>query len=148
VGKGLTYLGFAAFYGCQNLERVFFRGNAPTLGQDGFGHSGPFFGGDPLATVYYLPGTTGWGPTFDGRPTALWNPQVQNFSLSLGQGQGRFGLTIAGTVDIPVVIEASSDLLATAWTPLQTCTLTNGLIDFIDPSSTSYPVRFYRIRAP
>ena len=25
-------------------------------------------------TVYYLPGTTGWGPTFGGRPTALWPP--------------------------------------------------------------------------
>ena len=23
-------------------------------------------------TVYYLPGTTGWGATFGGRPTALW----------------------------------------------------------------------------
>ena len=30
------------------------------------------FYGDNNATVYYLPGTTGWGTTFDGRPTALW----------------------------------------------------------------------------
>jgi hypothetical protein len=27
---------------------------------------------DMNATVYYLPGTTGWGPTYAGRPTALW----------------------------------------------------------------------------
>ena len=148
VGKGLTYLGFAAFYGCQNLMNVFFRGNAPTLGHDAFGHSGPFFGGATLATVYYLPGTTGWGSTLDGRPAELWNPQFQNLSLSLGQGQGRFGFTVSGTADIPLVIEASTDLLATTWAPLQTCTLTNGLIDFIDASSTGYPVRFYRIRAP
>ena len=27
---------------------------------------------DNDATVYYLPGTTGCGPTFGGRPTMLW----------------------------------------------------------------------------
>jgi hypothetical protein len=32
------------------------------------------FTGDTNATVYYLPGTTGWGATFGGRPTALWTP--------------------------------------------------------------------------
>jgi hypothetical protein len=32
------------------------------------------FDGDTNATVYYLPGTTGWGTTFGGRPTALWTP--------------------------------------------------------------------------
>ena len=25
------------------------------------------------ATIYYLPGTSGWGPTFGGRPTMPWN---------------------------------------------------------------------------
>jgi hypothetical protein len=34
------------------------------------------FHGDNNATVCYLPGTTGWGSTFGGRPTALWDPQV------------------------------------------------------------------------
>jgi hypothetical protein len=28
------------------------------------------------ATVYYLPGTTGWATTFGGRPTVLWDPPV------------------------------------------------------------------------
>jgi hypothetical protein len=30
------------------------------------------FNGDNNAIVYYLPGTTGWGTTYGGRPTALW----------------------------------------------------------------------------
>ena len=31
------------------------------------------FYSDSNVTVYYLPGTTGWGSTFGGRPTALWS---------------------------------------------------------------------------
>ncbi len=38
-------------------------------------------------TVYYLPGTTGWGSTFGGWPTALW---YQPKPLILGNGW-RFG---------------------------------------------------------
>jgi hypothetical protein len=34
------------------------------------------FSGDTNANVYYLTGTAGWGSTFGGRPTALWNPAV------------------------------------------------------------------------
>jgi hypothetical protein len=33
---------------------------------------------DNNATVYYLPGTTGWGASYGGRPTALWpQPTIQ-----------------------------------------------------------------------
>jgi hypothetical protein len=48
-----------------NLAKVYFQGNAPTIGQNAFNR-------DDEATVYYLPGKTGWGATFCGRPTALW----------------------------------------------------------------------------
>ena len=61
----------------------------------------------------------------------------------------RFGqLTITGTADIPLLIETSTDPLSTTWSPLQTCTLTNGLFEFTDSGSVNYPVRFYRIRPP
>ena len=40
-------------------------GNAPTLGADVFAKS-------DKATVYYHPDTKGWGSTFGGRPTAVW----------------------------------------------------------------------------
>jgi hypothetical protein len=147
VGKGLTYLGYAAFFSCPNLVSVFFHGNAPTPGQGWFGQSGPLLTNDP-ATVYYLPGTTGWDSTFDGRPTKLWNPLLQDYSFGSGPDQGCFEFTIRGTPDIPLLIETSTDPLAATWTPLQTCVLTNGLFEFTDSGSINYPVRFYRIRPP
>jgi hypothetical protein len=101
-----------------------------------------------LVTVYYLPGTTGWEPTFSQRPTKLWNPQVQTSDASFGVQQGRFGFNIAGTPDIPIVIEACPDPAAGAWSPVQNCTLTNGLIYFSDPQQTNHSGCLYRIRSP
>ncbi len=62
-----------AFLDCTNLRALYFGGNAPSLG------GAYVFQGDNHATVYYLPGTTGWGTTFGGRPTALWTqvPTIQ-----------------------------------------------------------------------
>jgi hypothetical protein len=98
--------------------------------------------------VYYLPKTTGWGPTFAGRPTALWNPTAQTGDPSFGVRPNGFGFNIAGTADIPLVIEASTDLASRSWVTLQSCTLTNGSIYFSDPQWTNYPSRIYRIRSP
>ncbi len=60
----LTSLSGAAFIGCTGLTGVYFLGNAPGPGTDT-----SVFQADTLATVYYLPGTLGWGATFDGLPT-------------------------------------------------------------------------------
>ena len=60
----------------------------------------------------------------------------------------QFGFNIAGTPDIPLVIEASADLAGSSWTPLHACTLTNGLVYFSDPQWTNHPRGFYRIRSP
>jgi hypothetical protein len=146
IGKGLAYLGAGAFNYCNNLPGVFFRGNAPTLGIDYFGEDS--FHPDELVTLYYLTGTTGWSSTYAGRPTMLWNPLVQTTDGSFGVRQNQFGFNIAGTPDMPLVIEASAALPAGSWTPLQTCTLTNGLLYFSDPQWTNYSKRFYRIRSP
>src|SRR5262249_8369329 len=105
------------------------------------------FDGSP-ATVYYLPMTSGWGETFLGRPTKLWNPQAQTTDGSFGVRQNQFGFNIAGTADIPLVVEASAGLAGATWIPLQTCTLTNGLLYFADPQWKNYSARFYRIRSP
>ena len=56
----------AAFGHCSKLQTVYFNGNAPTMGSD-------VFRGADKATIYFLPGTTGWGKEFGGRPTAVWN---------------------------------------------------------------------------
>ena len=146
IGKGLAYLGAGAFNYCNNLAGVYFQGNAPTLGIDYFGEDS--FHPDELVTLYYLPGTTGWSSTYAGRPTKLWNPQAQTTDGSFGVRQNQFGFDIAGTPEIPVVIEASAALAPASWIPLQTCTLTNGLLYFSDPEWTNYSKRFYRIRSP
>jgi hypothetical protein len=125
VGRSLTYLGLGAFSWCSNLVGVYFRGNAPKLGQSpGFGED--IFHGTP-AIAYFLPRTTGWGPTYANIPAVLWNPQARTDDASFGVRLDRFGFNITGTADIPLVVEASTNL-ARSWVPLQSCTLTNGLI--------------------
>jgi hypothetical protein len=65
-------------------------------------------------------------------PAMLWNPQAQTNDASFGVRQNRFGFNITGTADIPLVTEATTNLAAQSWVPLQSCTLTNGSIYFGD----------------
>src|SRR5207253_789928 len=73
IPASLTYVGDDAFGDCYGLIATYFLGIAPPdpfdVFDDGFG------GYDPVI-VYYLPGTTGWGPDFSNVPTELWNPQA------------------------------------------------------------------------
>jgi len=63
IPSSVTGLGTEAFANCGvNLASVHFAGNAPT-------NDGTAFNGDSKTTVYYEPGTTGWGSTFGGAPT-------------------------------------------------------------------------------
>jgi len=67
IPNSVTNIGVCAFERCTNLTSLYFQGDAPSLGED-------ICGGDEKATIYYLPGTTGWESTFGGRPTAVWTP--------------------------------------------------------------------------
>lgn len=67
VPERVASIGDWAFNGCSGLTRVFFQGDAPVSGWHVFGNV-------TGVTVYHLPGKTGWGSTFGGRPTALWTP--------------------------------------------------------------------------
>jgi hypothetical protein len=138
IPAAIGSVGQDAFYDCTNLQGLFFKGNAPALiGADVFVY-------DTNAIVYYLPGATGWGTTFAGRPAVLWNPLMQSSSV----GPSGFGFNITGTADIPIVVEAATSPANATWVPLQTLNLTNGAFNFIDPNWTNYPTRFYRIRSP
>jgi hypothetical protein len=148
IGKGLAFLGAGTFSYCGNLVGVYFEGNAPTPGASGNGED--IFYVDPLVTLYYLPGTTGWGSTYATTPpipAVLWNPQSQSAAGGMAAGTS-FGFNVVGTADIPIVIEASANPGSGSWVPLQTCTLTNGSINFSDPDSSTIPARVYRIRSP
>ena len=65
VGSGVKSIGSGAFVDCPALRSVYFQGNAPAPNNDL-----NTFSGDTNATVYYVPGTTGWGTIFDGIPCA------------------------------------------------------------------------------
>ncbi|MEI6750902.1 MAG: hypothetical protein WCM93_17255, partial [Bacteroidota bacterium] len=125
------------FESCPSLRGIFFKGNAPAVGASAFL-------GDDQATVYYLPGRVGWNLWASPPPAVLWNPQPQSPIVQANQ----LGFTITGTTNIPMVVEACTDLAGPAWLALQTCTLTNGSIYFSDPDWTNHPTRFYRIRSP
>jgi hypothetical protein len=143
VGSGVTNIVPDPFAYCKRLSSVYFKGNAPT-----------FVGSGIIATAYYLPGTTGWGPTlgtnlYSQWPTVLWNPQAQNF----GVGTNGFGFNVTGSSNLVIVVEAATNLGSPAWSPVSTNTLntfvgTNGTSYFSDPQWTSYSSRFYRFRSP
>ncbi|HXP63532.1 MAG TPA: leucine-rich repeat domain-containing protein, partial [Dongiaceae bacterium] len=143
IPKGVTAIGLREFFDCTKLTSVYFKGNAPTVGDLAFAAGVP--SQDP-ATVYYLPGTTGWGSTLGGLPTRLWNPQVQPGSFGIRTNQ--FGFNITGSSNLVVVIEASTNLLNPSWYPLQTNTLNGNSLHFADPQWTNYPSRFYRLSMP
>ena len=143
IPNSVTSIGSGAFRYCTNLTGAYFWGNAPSATLDVFDY-------DNHATAYYLRGTAGWGSMFGGRPTAAWllpNPLILN-SPSFGVQSNRFGFIISWATNLPVVVEASSNLAGGTWTSLQTCTLTNGSIYFSDPAWTNHPTRFYRLRSP
>lgn len=144
IPESVMFLNGAAFASCPNLTSVYFKGDVPRAGTPGQ----PVFAYNSNITVYYLPGTTGWGAAFEGMPTVLWNPQVQTNDPSFGVRTNRFGFTITGTTNIPIVVEACTNSTGSAWVSVQSCNLTNGSLYFIDPQWTNYPARFYRLRWP
>src|SRR5260221_347448 len=156
IANSVTNIGIQAFASCPVLVEVYFEGNAPGNVPSNL------FSGDTNAVLYFLEGTTGWGPRFAGLPTKLWNPQVQTADSKFGVQNNHFGFIITGTADILVTVEACTSLAEPVWSPLSTLTLTNGSSYFSDPqwfgptvtssqlppAWTNYPSRFYHIRSP
>jgi hypothetical protein len=146
VPAGITNID-AAFQNCTSLQAVNFMGNAPAINT--WAAASPFIGSTP--TVYYLPGTSGWGPTFAGRPTALWsllNPLILTHNTLFGARSNGFGFAISWATNVPVIVENCTNLANPDWRPLQTNILSNGLSYFIDPQWANNPTRFYRVRSP
>jgi hypothetical protein len=149
IPASVTNIGGGAFNDCTSLTGVYFQGNSPTPTNDSSVFSGdpPYYPNDPV-TVYYLPGTTGWGALFDGRPTAPWflpNPLILNNGPGFGVQPGGFGFTISWATNASVVVEATTNLAHPVWLPMSTSPLTGGTSYFSDPQWTNYPERFYRV---
>jgi hypothetical protein len=128
---------------------VCFEGNAPAVGLDVFDDSftQPVVGHFNPATVYFLPGTSGWSTNFAGLPTAIWTPQVQTADGSFALKANQFGFNVNWASGISVVVEASPSLSNPVWSPLATNSLNDGTFYFTDPQWTNYPSRFYRVRS-
>ena len=78
IPNNVTNIGRNAFYDCYNMTGVYFEGNAPISAYDS-----SVFSSDNAVIVYYLPGTTGWDRSFDGKITGLWSQIVPyNFTIS------------------------------------------------------------------
>lgn len=140
IGSRVSNIGHDAFSGCTKLAAVYFRRNAPGLGQNVFQFSNN-------ATVFYLPDTSGWNSTFGGRPTTPWYPRVLSDLPTFGVRSNQFGFNITWASDKVVVVEAATNLLNPAWSPISTNTLDGGSTYFSDPQWRNYPSRLYRVRA-
>lgn len=141
IPSSVTTIGDDAFLNCTNLNGIFFKGNIPVF----VGAS--IFTSHPGPTVYYLPGTTGWGSTFAGAPTELWLPQAQPTGTGFGETTNPFGFNINWASGQTVAVDACTNLANPSWQPLQTNTLTTGSAYFSDPQWMNYPARFYRLRS-
>lgn len=140
---GVTILGF--FGDCPSLTSIYFQGNAPSPDtipyQDAFQST-------QNATVYYLPGTTGWDDFSlnTDLPIMLWLPQAQ--SAGFVSQTNQFGFNINWASGQTVVIDACTNISNHNWQPIQTNLLTTGSASFTDPQSANFPGRFYRLRSP
>jgi hypothetical protein len=143
IPNSVTKIGGYAFIFCPSLTAAYFQGNAPPDDGTAF-ESGS-------TTVYYLPGTTGWGATFGSRPTALWAlpyPVILSGNTNLGVQNNQFGFNVSWATNVPVIVLAATNLAQPVWTPVSTNALANGTFYFNDPKWTNYPGRFYRLRSP
>jgi hypothetical protein len=134
----VTSISDSAFASCTSLKSAYFAGDAPP-------DLGDAFSGDPVAIVYYLPGTTEWGATFGDAPTELWNPQATAFAISGAQ----FSFNITGPANATVVVEACTSLADPVWLPMSTNTLSgSGASSFTDLQGTDFSNHYYRFSAP
>jgi hypothetical protein len=144
IPRSVTTIGTSAFYSCTQLNSIYCLGNSPIPTDD---TSAFLYNNNPK--VYYLPGTTGWGANFDGVPTASWKlpyPTILNFEPDFGIQTNSFGFTISWATNVPVVVEACTNLSNPVWTPVGTNVLTSGSSYFSDLQWANYPGRFYRLR--
>jgi hypothetical protein len=91
------------------------------------------------ATVYYRLGTSGWGPTFGGLPTALWGLQLKYaFSppyLILYWPAGSTSLSLEVSTNL-------SDL--NAWTQVSNVFMVDGEDEAV--IDTAYGLGFFRLK--
>lgn len=103
----------------------------------------------PLGTLvlncHTLYGATYYGGNFGYGVVFSLNlaPEISDPYFS----QNSFGFNISGVSNDTVVIEVSTSLTPTGWSPLQTNSFGPSPFQFVDSASTNRPGRFYRARS-
>jgi hypothetical protein len=136
LGPGVKNIGDFALGDGPSLQSVLFKGNIPNLS----GTNRDVFGTSTNVTVFVLPGTTGWGPTFAGRPTLWFMPRPIQSSFSAGS----FGFGWTGSGVIPMNVQRRASLVEGDWSPIATGVTNAMFADTNTPSGRAY----YRAALP
>jgi len=122
IPGSVTNLGSNAFGYCANLSSVIFQGNAPGT------YDSTVFEGDNNATLYYLPGATGWTSPFAGRPAVLLNFQTatNGGSITITGYSGPNVAIIPATINGLPVTSIGNNAFANL-TSLTSVTIPNGV---------------------
>ena len=134
-------MGADAFFGCSGMTNILFMGNAPIADSS-------CFSGDNNLKIYYLAGTKGWSSSLSGVTTVPLYPQIQTGGAGFGIQGSQFGFNINWVAGQTVEVLASTNLANSAWTSLQTITLTNGSFYFSELFQSNSPTRYYRLSSP
>jgi hypothetical protein len=108
------------------------------------------FKGTRMRPPIICPAPVGWSEFSAncGLLTVPRNPLIQVGDGRFGAKSNQFGFDIAGTANIPIAVEACTNLANPVWIPLQSLTLTNGLFYFNEPFQANSSGRYYRISSP
>jgi hypothetical protein len=122
ISSSVTSICERAFRGCYSLKSAIFNGNPPAITISFMGGGGSYMNdyslpfGEPVI-IYYMPGTTGWGETYSGRPTAPWvrrAPSISNLKLTRIGNRNIVQFDHSTVPGVPYRIQCSSDLQS--WT--------------------------------
>jgi len=143
IPASVTTIGTWAFSGCGTLAVLKFQGNSPGLGSYGFYN-------DTHLTVYYMSGTTGWNPTYGGRPTVMLGSPIAPSELAapiFGISGGSVNFTVQPSVAGRCYQLQCSDTMASgSWQNLGPLRVGDGSrLDISTPYNQAEPRRFYRL---
>jgi hypothetical protein len=151
IPGSVTNIGNSAFSECFDLTSVYFNGNAPGFGSSLFVLVAQvdmvvdFY--YEIATVYYLPGTSGWSSTFGGVPAVMLLPPP---TLAITPSGANVILTwptnVAGFDYSGFTVQSTTNLAdSNSWTTLTNLPVTVGSQSQVT-DAISGPAKFYRLK--
>ena len=143
IPASVTLIGGDAFKFCSVLTNVLFQGNAPSVS----GGAEAVFYYDLTRPLLPCRARCGWSSPYQ-EIGGSWNPLIQTGNGNFGVQNNQFGFDITGTTNIPIVVQASTNLANPVRDPLTNVTLTNGLFHFSESLGANTLGRYYRIGSP